>query len=77
MHARFWWENTREGNHLEDPRIDGKVILKRIFDRWGGGGHKLHRAGSEDGQVTESCECSNEPPGSIKRGGFLDKLRTC
>jgi hypothetical protein len=25
--------NLREGDHLEGPRIDGKIILKWIFER--------------------------------------------
>jgi len=27
----FWWGNLREGNHLEDPGLDGKIILSWIF----------------------------------------------
>jgi hypothetical protein len=27
-------------NHLEDPGVDGKIILKRIFERLDGG-HRL------------------------------------
>jgi hypothetical protein len=29
------------------------------------------------GQVAGRCECGSEPSGSIKRGEFLDYLRTC
>ena len=27
MHTEFWWGNPREGDHLEDLGLDGKVIL--------------------------------------------------
>jgi hypothetical protein len=35
-------------------------------------GHGLDCFGSEQGQVTGSCECGNKPPGSINCGEFLD-----
>ena len=28
-----------EGDHLEDPDIDGRIILKWILERWWDGGH--------------------------------------
>jgi hypothetical protein len=30
----FWWENLRERDHLRDPNIDGRVILRWIFRKW-------------------------------------------
>jgi len=30
----FWWGNQRERNLLEEPGVDGKIILRRIFRKW-------------------------------------------
>jgi hypothetical protein len=32
----FWWGNLRERDHLEDPGVDGRLILRRIFRKWSG-----------------------------------------
>ena len=37
VHAGFWWGNLRERDHLEDPGIGGRRILKWIFKNWDGG----------------------------------------
>ena len=29
--------HLREGDHLKDPGLDGRTILKWIFETWGGG----------------------------------------
>jgi hypothetical protein len=29
--CRFWWGKLREEDHLEDPGVDGRIILKLIF----------------------------------------------
>jgi hypothetical protein len=39
-------------------------------------GYGLDRAGSGYGQVADTCECGNEPLGSINRGEFLDYMQT-
>jgi len=30
----FWWGNVRERDHLEDPGVDGRLILRWIFRKW-------------------------------------------
>jgi hypothetical protein len=35
----------------------------------------LNCSGSGQGQVVGTCECGNEPPGSVKCGDFLNQLR--
>jgi hypothetical protein len=40
-----WWGNLWEGDHLEDPGLDEKIILRWIFRKWDVG-NRLDRAGS-------------------------------
>jgi hypothetical protein len=63
-----WWGSRRERDHLEDPGIDGRIIIRWFFRKWLG----LNRVGSGQGQVAGTCECGIEPSGSIKCGEFLD-----
>jgi hypothetical protein len=30
----FWWGNLRKREHLEDPGVCGKIILRSIFREW-------------------------------------------
>ena len=57
----------KERGHLGDPDVDGSVILKWIFRKWGVGtwtGSSWLRIGTG--------ACGNEPSVSIKCGEFLD-----
>ena len=34
VYTGFWSGNLRERDHLEDPGVDGKIILRWIFGKW-------------------------------------------
>jgi hypothetical protein len=34
VHTGYWWGNLREGEHLEEPGVDGRKLLKLIFRKW-------------------------------------------
>jgi hypothetical protein len=34
VYTGFWWRNLRERDHLEDPGVDVRIILRWIFRKW-------------------------------------------
>jgi hypothetical protein len=49
--------SMKEIEHLGDTGVDGRKILRWIFRKW---------------DVARTCECCNEPSGSLNCGEFLD-----
>jgi hypothetical protein len=33
VHTGFWWKNLKEMGHFEDVAIDGRIILKWLFNK--------------------------------------------
>jgi hypothetical protein len=60
--TRFWWESPKEGDHLEDGGINGRIGLEWIFGRLAGGGLWSGFTWLRIG--TGSCECGDELMGS-------------
>jgi hypothetical protein len=57
---------------LEDPGVDGRIILKFIFEEWDGVMDWIDLAQETDRWRAVSCVCGNEPLGFIVCGEFLD-----
>jgi hypothetical protein len=34
MYKGFWWGKLRERDHLGDPGVCGRIILRWIFGKW-------------------------------------------
>ena len=76
MHSGFLVGKPKEKTPLGRPRHRWKENIKIHLQKVGRG-HRLDCSGSGQGQMVGTCECSNEPSGSIKCGEFIDYLRTC
>ena len=72
VYTGFWWGNMRARDHIKDPGVEGRILLKWVFRKWDVF-HGLDRYGSGQGLATTGTfKCGNEIEGSIKCGEFLD-----
>ena len=49
VHTWFWWGNQNEREYFEDPGVEGRIILRRIFWKWNGGHGLIDLAQDRDG----------------------------
>jgi hypothetical protein len=67
VHTGFWWGNLRQRDDLEDPGLEGMLILS------GSGMEGMNWLDlAQDRNMRGSCKISHEPSLSIRRGDFLD-----
>jgi len=38
LYTGYWWGNLWERDHLEEPGVDWRIILRWIFTKWDVGG---------------------------------------
>jgi hypothetical protein len=67
----FWCGNLRERETLGRPRHRWEDNIKMDIQEVRCGGMEWIEL-AQDRQVADTCECGNEPLGSIKCGEFLD-----
>jgi hypothetical protein len=77
LRTGFSWRDLRQGDHLEDPDVDGRIILKLIFERLGGGINWIDLAQDRDTLLVLVNVVINKLSVSTKCGEFLEQLRTC
>ena len=71
VYRGFWWGNLRARDHLGDPGVDGRIILRWIFRKWSAGMVLIDMAEDRDTRRALVNAVMNFR-GSVKCGEFLD-----
>jgi len=75
VHTGLWWGDLGERNNLQDLGVDGRIILKSVFQDIGWV-CRLYSFCSGPEQVAGSCEYDYELSCLIKCREFLEWLWT-
>jgi hypothetical protein len=67
--------NLRVRDRLEDPCVDGRIMLRWIFRKWDEGAW-TGLIWLRIRKVAGTCQCGKDSSDSIKCGEFLDYQRT-
>ena len=70
VHTGFWWKNQKEGDHLEDPGVDVRIILKRISEKWDREA-RIFPVGSLSSRVSVWRNPANDEDVLLSAGSFL------
>jgi hypothetical protein len=49
VHTGFWWGILKRRDHLEEPDVDGRKMLRWVFRKWNGDIDWINLAQNRDG----------------------------
>ena len=75
-HTGFRWGNLRERDHLEEPGIDGRIILRWIFMKWAGRhcSKLVHKGSTVTSNSTHIARAMNIKTKRKKKGKYFPPM---
>jgi hypothetical protein len=72
VYSGFWLGKLRERDNLDDPDVDGRIILILIFKNWNGGGMDWIDMAQNRDRWAGCFKNRNQRSTSLKYEEFLD-----
>jgi hypothetical protein len=69
MHTEVWWGNLKEGGHLKDTSVDGRIIVKLVDEKLDGKMDWIDLVADDRWRALVNAVI---PSGYIKCGEFTD-----